>query len=254
MSNTRPIFGFHAVTSRLRQNPDSIKEIFIDANRRDHRARELTKLAEFKGIRLIPCDQDRLDKITGNKRHQGITAIIDTTQGYLSIEDVLETLSEPARILVLDGIQDPHNLGACLRVADAFNVHAVIAPKDRAAGLTAVVHKVACGAVDTVPFVPVTNLARTLRLLKQQGIWVIGTDSNAESDLNTLNLQGPIAWVFGAEGQGMRRLTRETCDQVTRIPMLGNVESLNVSVSAGICLFETYRQQLTTRVAVTAES
>lgn len=255
MSNTRPIFGFHAVTSRLRQNPDSIKEIFIDANRRDHRAREFTKLAEFRGIRMISCDQDRLDKITGNKRHQGITAIIDTTQGYLSIEDVLETLNEPARILVLDGIQDPHNLGACLRVADAFNVHAVIAPKDRAVGLTAVVHKVACGAVDTVPFVPVTNLARTMRLLKQQGIWVIGTDSNADCDLDTLNLQGgPIAWVFGAEGQGMRRLTRETCDQVIRIPMLGNVESLNVSVSAGICLFETYRQQLTTKPAVTAES
>ncbi len=254
MSNTRSIFGFHAVTSRLRQNPDSIKEIFIDANRRDQRAREFTKLAEFRNIRLILCDQERLDKITGNKRHQGITAIIDTTQGYLSIEDILTTLSEPARLLVLDGIQDPHNLGACLRVADAFDVHAVIAPKDRAVGLTAIVHKVACGAADTVPFIPVTNLARTMRTLKQQGIWVIGTDSNADSDLNTLNLHGPIAWVLGAEGQGMRRLTRETCDQVTRIPMLGIVESLNVSVSAGICLFETYRQQLTTKTAVTVEN
>lgn len=254
MSNTRPIFGFHAVTSRLRQNPDSIKEIFIDADRRDQRARELIKLVEFRNIRLISCDRERIDKITGNQRHQGITAIIDTTQGYLSIEDILATLSEPARFLVLDGIQDPHNLGACLRVADAFNVHAVIAPKDRAAGLTAVVHKVACGAADTVPFIPVTNLARTMRVLKQQGIWVIGTDSNADCDLNTLDLKGPIAWVLGAEGQGMRRLTRETCDQVTRIPMLGNVESLNVSVSAGICLFETYRQQLTTKPAVTVES
>lgn len=254
MSNTRPIFGFHAVTSRLRQNPDSIKEIFIDADRRDQRARELIKLAEFKDIRLISCDHKRLDKITGNKRHQGITAIVDTTRGYLSIEDVLETLSEPARLLVLDGVQDPHNLGACLRVADAFGVHAVIAPKDRAVGLTATVHKVASGAADTIPFIPVTNLARTIRTLKQRGIWVIGTDSNADCDLNTLNLHGPVAWVLGAEGQGMRRLTRENCDQITRIPMLGNVESLNVSVSAGICLFETYRQQLATISAATNES
>ncbi len=254
MSNTRPIFGFHAVTSRLRQNPDSIKEIYIDADRRDQRARELMKLAEFKGIRLIPCDHERLDKITGNQRHQGITAVIDTTRGYLSIEDVLETLSEPARLLVLDGIQDPHNLGACLRVADAFGVHAVIVPKDRAVGLTATVHKVASGAADTIPFIPVTNLARTIRTLKQRGIWVIGTDSNADCDLNTLNLHGPVAWVLGAEGQGMRRLTRENCDQITRIPMLGNVESLNVSVSAGICLFETYRQQLATIPAATNKS
>lgn len=243
MSNTRPIFGFHAVTSRLRQNADSIKEIFIDSDRRDHRARELIKLAEFKDIRLISCDHARLDKITGNTRHQGVAAIVDTTRGYLAVEDVLETLAEPARLLVLDGIQDPHNLGACLRVADAFGVHAVIAPKDRAVGLTAVVHKVASGAADTVPFIPVTNLARTMRSLKQQGIWVIGTDSEANCDLNTLNLDGPVAWVFGAEGQGMRRLTRETCDQIIRIPMLGNVASLNVSVSAGICLYETYRQQ-----------
>jgi 23S rRNA (guanosine2251-2'-O)-methyltransferase len=254
MSNTRPIFGFHAVTSRLRQNPDSIKEIYFDANRRDQRARELIKLAEFKNIRLISCDQERLDKITGNNRHQGVTAVVDTTRGYLSIEDVLETLSEPARLLMLDGIQDPHNLGACLRVADAFGVHAVIAPKDRAVGLTATVHKVASGAADTIPFIPVTNLARTIRTLKQRGIWVIGTDSSADCDLNTLNLHGPIAWVLGAEGQGMRRLTREICDQITRIPMLGNVESLNVSVSAGICLFETYRQQLATMPAATNES
>lgn len=246
MSNTRPIFGFHAVTSRLRQNPDSIKEIFIDSERRDQRARELIKLAEFKDIRLIFCDHERLDKITGSKRHQGVTAVVDTSRSYLSVEDVLETLSEPARLLVLDGIQDPHNLGACLRVADAFGVHAVIAPKDRAVGLTAVVHKVASGAADTIPFIPVTNLARTIRTLKQRNISVIGTDSDADCDLNTLDLRGPVAWVFGAEGQGMRRLTRETCDQITRIPMLGNIDSLNVSVSAGICLFETYRQQLAT--------
>ena len=253
MPRTRPIFGFHAVTSCLRQNSDSIKEIFIDGARRDQRARELIKLAEFKGIHLISCDNQRLDKITGNKRHQGVTAIIDTTMRYLSVEDILGTLTEPARFLVLDGIQDPHNLGACLRVADAFGVHAVIAPKDRAVGLTATVHKVASGAADTVPYIPVTNLARTLRALKQQGIWVIGTDNNADFDLYSFKINGPIAWVIGAEGQGMRRLTREYCDQVICIPMSGVVESLNVSVSAGICLFETCRQQMV-RMHVSADN
>ncbi len=246
MSNTRLIFGFHAVISRLRQNPDSVKEIFLDANRRDQRARDLIKLTESENIRLISCDNARLDNMAGSRRHQGVTANIDATRHHVDIDDVLETLDEPARILVLDGIQDPHNLGACLRVADAFGVHAVIAPKDRAVGLTAAVHKVASGAADTVPFIPVTNLARTLRELKQHGIWVIGTDADADTaqDLNRLSLSGPVAWVLGAEGEGMRRLTRETCDQLTRIPMLGTVESLNVSVSAGICLFETQRQQL----------
>ncbi|MDP1559268.1 MAG: 23S rRNA (guanosine(2251)-2'-O)-methyltransferase RlmB [Nitrosomonas sp.] len=244
MSNFRLIFGFHAINSRLRQNPDSIKELFIDANRRDQRARDLIKLAEAEKVRVIACDNSRLDSMVGNRRHQGITANIDSTRQHVTIDDVLDTLSEPARLLVLDGIQDPHNLGACLRVADAFGVHAVIAPKDRAVGLTAAVHKVASGAADTVPFIPVTNLVRTLRDLKQRGIWVIGTAADAEQELNTLNLSGPVAWVLGAEAEGMRRLTRETCDQLTCIPMLGSVESLNVSVTAGICLFETHRQQL----------
>lgn len=256
MSNTRLIFGFHAVTSRLRQNPDSVKEIFLDASRRDQRARDLIKLAESESIRLIACDNVRLDSMVGSRRHQGVTANIDVTRHHVSIEDVLETLNKPARLLVLDGIQDPHNLGACLRVADAFGVHAVIAPKDRAVGLTAAVHKVASGAADTVPFIPVTNLARTLRELKQHGIWIIGTDADADTaqDLNTLSLSGPIAWVLGAEGEGMRRLTRETCDHLTRIPMLGTVESLNVSVSAGICLFETHRQQLLAQSTATTHA
>lgn len=244
MSNSRFIFGFHAVISRLRQNPDSIKEIFIDANRRDQRARDLIKLIEAQGVRLIVCDNARLDSMAGNKRHQGVTANIDVTRSYVDIEDVLETLTEPARLLVLDGVQDPHNLGACLRVADAFGVHAVIVPKDRAVGLTATVHKVASGAADTVPVIPVTNLARTLRALKKQGIWLVGTTADADSSLDAVKLPCPIAWVLGAEGEGLRRLTQETCDQLIRIPMLGSVESLNVSVSAGICLFETYRQQL----------
>lgn len=243
MSNIRLIFGFHAVTSRLRQNPDSIKEVFLDATRRDQRARDLAKMAETQGIRLILCDSVRLASMAGGARHQGVAANIDATRSHVDIEDVLDTLTEPALLLVLDGVQDPHNLGACLRVADAFGVHAVIAPKDRAVGLNATVHKVASGAADTVPYVAVTNLARTLRKLKQHGVWIIGTAADANSSLGAVKLDGPIVWVLGAEGEGMRRLTREICDQLVAIPMLGSVESLNVSVSAGICLFETRRQR-----------
>ncbi len=247
MSNIRLIFGFHAVTSRLRQNPDSIKEIFIDSARHDQRVHDLLKLAETQEIRLISCDSTRLTSMAGSRRHQGVTAYIDTTHVYVDIDDILDTLTEPARLLVLDGIQDPHNLGACLRVASAFGVHAVIAPKDRAVGLTATVHKVSSGATDTVPYIVVTNLARTLRQLKQRDIWIIGTAADADNNLNTIKLSGSVAWVLGAEEKGMRRLTRETCDLLTRIPMLGDIESLNVSVSAGICLFETCRQQLSAK-------
>jgi 23S rRNA (guanosine2251-2'-O)-methyltransferase len=161
----------------------------------------------------------------------------------VDIDDVLDTLTEPALLLVLDGIQDPHNLGACLRVADAFGVHAVVAPKDRAVGLTAAVHKVASGAVDNVPYISVTNLARTLRGLKEREVTILGTAADADTQLGALKLDGPVAWVLGSEEKGMRRLTRENCDQLVSIPMLGSVESLNVSVSAGICLFETRRQR-----------
>jgi len=243
MSNIRLIFGFHAITSRLRQNPHSIKEVFLDSTRRDQRARDLIKLSETQKVRLILCDEARLDAMFSNTRHQGVAANIDTTCSYIDIEDVLETLTEPALFLILDGVQDPHNLGACLRVADAFGVHAVIAPKNRAVGLTATVHKVASGAADSVPYISVTNLARTLRKLKQHGVWIIGTAAEANSDLQFTKIDGPVAWVLGAEGEGIRRLTREICDQLISIPMLGSVESLNVSVSAGICLFETYRQR-----------
>lgn len=243
MSNIRLIFGFHAIVSRLRQNPDSIKEIFFDTARRDERARDLTRLAESQGVRLISCDNTRLTAMAGSARHQGVAANIDASRSHVNIEDVLDTLTEPALLLVLDGIHDPHNLGACLRVADAFGVHAVIAPKDRAVGLTATVHKVASGAVDAVPYISVTNLARTMRELKQRGISVIGAAADAAGDLNSTRLDGPIAWVLGGEGKGMRRLTRDTCDRLVSIPMLGCVESLNVSVSAGIFLFETRRQR-----------
>lgn len=244
MSSTRLIFGFHAVISCLRQNPDSIKEIFVDATRDDQRVRGFIKLAESRKIHLITCDGSRLTSMVGNDRHQGVVANIDITRSHVDIHDVLDTLTGPARLLVLDGIQDPHNLGACLRVADAFGVHAVVAPKDRAVGLTATVYKVSSGAADTVPFIAVTNLSRTLRQLKEQGIWIIGTAENADDDLMSFQITGPVAWVFGSEEKGLRRLTREACDQLVRIPMLGSVGSLNVAVSAGICLFETHRQSV----------
>jgi 23S rRNA (guanosine2251-2'-O)-methyltransferase len=243
MSATRLIFGFHAVTSRIRQNPDSIKEIFFDEGRDDQRIRSLISIAEARKVALIACDADRLNRMAGSRRHQGVAAMIDSFSTYVSVDDVLDTLNEPALLLVLDGIQDPHNLGACLRVADAFGVHAVIAPKDRAVGLTAAVHKVASGAADAVPYIVVTNLVRTLRALKERNIWIFGTADDAEHDLSDFRVEGPAAWVLGSEEKGMRRLTRETCDQLVRIPMQGSVESLNVSVSAGICLFETYRQR-----------
>lgn len=243
MSDTRIIYGFHSVTSRLRQSPESVKELYVDAAREDRRAQDLVKTAESRGTHIMRVDEKRLDGMTHHARHQGVAARIEVAKLPAHVEDVLETLQEPALLLILDGITDPHNLGACLRVADAMGVHAVIAPKDRAAGITAAVSKVASGAAETVPYIAVTNLARAMRELKEQGVWMLGADERAEQGLYATRLNGPLAWVLGAEGEGMRRLTREHCDELVRIPMLGTVESLNVSVSAGICLAETRRQR-----------
>jgi 23S rRNA (guanosine2251-2'-O)-methyltransferase len=246
MPETRIIYGFHAVTSRLRQNSGSVKELYVDAAREDRRAQELIKMAEDRGTRVMRVDEKRLDGMTHHARHQGVAARIEAAALPAHIDEVLEALTEPALILILDGVTDPHNLGACLRVADALGVHAVIAPKDRAAGINATVSKVASGAAETVPYLAVTNLARSMRELKEQGIWIVGADERADNDLYSVKLQGPLAWVLGAEGEGMRRLTREQCDELVRIPMLGTVESLNVSVSAGICLAEARRQRRST--------
>ena len=243
MGETRIIYGFHAVTSRLRQSAASVKELYLDAARDDKRAQELVKTAEARGARVMRVDDKRLDGMTHHARHQGVAARIEVARLPAHIGDVLESLHEPALLLILDGVTDPHNLGACLRVADAMGVHAVIAPKDRAVGINATVSKVASGAAETVPYIAVTNLARTMRELKDQGVWTLGADERAEQDLYAAKLVGPLAWVLGAEGEGMRRLTREHCDELVRIPMLGSVESLNVSVSAGICLSETRRQR-----------
>jgi 23S rRNA (guanosine2251-2'-O)-methyltransferase len=246
MSDARILFGFHAVLSRLRQHGASVQEILIDRDRMDARMKDLLKMAEAAGVRTMEVERSRLDGMAGmNGRHQGVIArVVDTPIPYKDIHDILESdLTEPPFFLILDGVEDPHNLGACLRVADAMGVHAVIAPKDRAAGLNATVRKVACGAAETVPFIAVTNLARTIRELKEAGVFVIGTTMDAPSTLLNTKLDGPIAIVLGAEGDGIRRLTAETCDALMTIPMYGSVESLNVSVASGICLYEARRQR-----------
>jgi len=243
MSETRLIHGFHAVTAKLRHAPDDVREIYVAEGRQDGRARDLLKLAESAGVRVMPMEASRLDGLAGGGRHQGVVARVAAAPKHLTLDDILDTLAEPALLLVLDGVQDPHNLGACLRVADAAGAHAVVAPRDRACGLNATAIKVASGAADTVPYITVTNLARSLREMQEREVWVLGAAGEADRDIYAVEQKGAVAWVLGAEGAGLRRLTRETCDELARIPMLGTVESLNVSVAAGICLFEARRQR-----------
>lgn len=242
-TSSRLIYGFHAVLAKLRQDPEGIFEIFTDAQRNDARARDLLRQAEQLGARIIPSEGERLDRMVGTRRHQGVVARVDGRRKELKLPDVLDGLTEPALLLVLDGIQDPHNLGACLRVADAAGAHAVIAPKDKAVGLNATAIKVASGAADTVPYITVTNLARALREMQEAGVWILGAAGEVEKSIYTVDQKGPVAWVLGAEGDGLRRLTRETCDELISIPMYGTVESLNVSVASGLCLFEARRQR-----------
>ena len=243
MTQRTLIHGFHAVLSRLRNYPQSIQVIYLDAGRHDKRAGDIRRYAEEKGVKLVASEASRIDEMAHGKS-QGVVAFVDPVQLAKHLDDVLEDLTEPALLLVLDGVTDPHNLGACLRSADAFGAHAVIAPKDRAAGLGAVAIKAASGAADSVPYLPVTNLARTLRELKDRGILIIGTDQDGGLAVAEADFSGPAALVLGAEGTGMRRLTREHCDVLVRIPMFGQVESLNVSVSAGVCLYEARRQRM----------
>ncbi|MGE5129651.1 MAG: 23S rRNA (guanosine(2251)-2'-O)-methyltransferase RlmB [Sphingomonadaceae bacterium] len=239
----RVVFGFHAVLARLRADPGSVIEVFVDEARNDARARDLAAAAERASVRLLRVPAKRLDGFYGGARHQGVVARIEPQSGAASLDELLEQLAEPALLLVLDGVTDPHNLGACLRVANAAGAHAVIAPKDRAAGVSAVVSKVASGAAELTPYYMVTNLARTLEELKERNIWVVGADAAAKDELYRADLPRAIAWVLGAEGAGMRRLTRERCDTLVRIPMRGAVESLNVSVAAGIVLYESLRRR-----------
>ena len=200
--------------------------------------------AELQAVKVVAVDAKRLEGMAGGgTRHQGVVARVSGQSRHVTLDDVLDTLEEPPLLLVLDGIQDPHNLGACLRVADAVGAHAVIAPKDRAVGLTQTAIKVASGAAETVPYIAVTNLARTLRELKERDICVIGTAADAPHELYAAEWPQATAWVLGAEGDGMRRLTRETCDQLVSIPLFGSVSSLNVSVAAGVCLYEARRRR-----------
>ncbi|PPE70720.1 23S rRNA (guanosine(2251)-2'-O)-methyltransferase RlmB [Caldimonas thermodepolymerans] len=237
------LFGFHAVTVRLKTAPQSIHEIYVDASRRDQRMRQFVARAQEAGVRLIDSDDERLHKLCGTHRHQGVVAKVSPLEQARSLDDLLDGLNEAPLLLVLDGVTDPHNLGACLRVADGAGAHAVIAPKDHAAGINATVAKVASGAAETVPYFMVTNLARTLNELKERNIWVIGTSDDAPKTLYEVDLKGPVALVLGAEGAGMRQLTRKTCDELVSLPMRGAVESLNVSVASGICLYEAVRQR-----------
>ena len=240
---TRLIYGFHAVSAKLRHAPDSVLEIYLSGDRKDARVKKFIAQAEAAGARILQSDGDKLDGMVGTRRHQGVVAKVDATRRDIKLADVLDSLDESALILVLDGVQDPHNLGACLRVADGAGAHAVIAPKDHAVGINATVAKVASGAAETVPYFMVTNLARTLGELKERGIWVIGTSDDAPRTLYQADLKGPCALVLGAEGPGMRQLTRKTCDLLVRIPMRGAVESLNVSVASAVCLYEARRQR-----------
>ena len=241
--STKVLFGFHAVTVRLKTAPASIAEIHVDATRRDARMRQFVERAREAGARLIDSDDARLTQLAGTTRHQGVVARVSALKAQHSLDEVLDGVSGAPLVLVLDGVTDPHNLGACLRVADGAGAHAVIAPKDHAVGLNATVAKVASGAAETVPYLMVTNLARTLNELKERDLRVIGTSDDAAATVFEADLRGPVALVLGAEGAGLRQLTRRTCDELVRIPMAGAVESLNVSVAAGVCLYEALRQR-----------
>src|SRR5450830_168193 len=240
---SKMIFGFHAVTSRIRHEASSVEEIYVDAERNDRRMQDLLSAAKAAGVRIIHADDQRLSNIVGTRRHQGVVAKAGELSLARNLDELLDAIDGPPLLLVLDGITDPHNLGACLRVADGVGAHAVIVPKDRAVGLNATAAKVASGAAETVPYITVTNLARTLRELKERDIWLIGTSDDADKGLYEADFTGPTALVMGSEGEGMRRLTRETCDLLVSIPMFGSVESLNVSVASGVCLYEARRQR-----------
>jgi 23S rRNA (guanosine2251-2'-O)-methyltransferase len=239
------LYGLHAVGAALTHDPRSVLEMWVQAGRRDERLERLLEAAAGAGVSVRQVARQELDRMAGGARHQGVIAqarsmpVLD--EGDL--EALLDRLTAPPFLIVLDGVQDPHNLGACLRTADAAGAHAVIVPRDRAVGLTATVRKVASGAAETVPFVQVTNLARCLRELRERGIWLVGAAGEAETELYAADLRGPLALVLGAEEKGLRRLTREHCDVLVRIPMHGSVASLNVSVATGILLFEAVRQR-----------
>jgi len=239
------VYGLHAVRALLERRPKAVRRVILQSGRNDKRTQELTELARLAGVAVETRPGAELDALAGGGVHQGAAARVEPA-APLDEDELLIRLDGKARpplVLVLDGVTDPHNLGACIRTADAVGADAVVVPRDRAVGLTPVVRKVAAGATETVAFSQVTNLARFMRGLKDAGLWIVGTDGSAEALHYSADLKGPLAVVLGAEGGGMRRLTREHCDHVVRLPMLGAVESLNVSVATGVILYEALRQR-----------
>ena len=243
----RVLAGFHAVGARLRHAPASIETIYVDERRRDGRMVDLQQRAKSLGVRVALIDAERLRGLAGEAPHQGVVALAAELEQAISLDDVLNRIDANTLLLLLDGVTDPRNLGACLRVADAAGVSAVIVPRDRSAGLTPSALKAAAGAAETVPLIAVTNLARAMDDLRDVDVRMVGAAGEAKQSIYELDLTGPLAWALGAEDSGLRRLTRERCDVLAHIPLAGHVESLNVSVATGICLFESKRQRSMSR-------
>ncbi|TQV67262.1 23S rRNA (guanosine(2251)-2'-O)-methyltransferase RlmB [Exilibacterium tricleocarpae] len=245
MANLETLYGLHAVQALLKSAPQRARELWVLRGRRDQRLAKILQLAESHGIPQKVVSRRELDAAAADGNHQGVALRAEVGQLF-DERYLLALLEEPARppfLLVLDGVTDPHNLGACLRSAEAAGVDAVVVPKDNSAGINATVRKVACGAAEVLPLIPVTNLSRTLKALQARSLWVMGAAGEASRSIFETDLKGPLALVLGAEGKGLRRLTRELCDGLVNIPMAGTVSSLNVSVATGICLFEAVRQR-----------
>lgn len=235
------VYGFHSVSSRLKRGGEGIRDLYVASGRDDARVRDLLRLADAAGVRAVLVDMARIDRMCPQRRHQGVLMFVEAAPQVTDLDDLLDKVPEPM-LLLLDGVTDPRNLGACLRVADGAGVHAVVAPKDHACPLTEAAIQTASGAAESVPYVMVTNLARTIDALQERAVTVLGTADGAERTLYEAELPAAVAWVLGAEGVGLRRLTRERCDALVSIPMRGEVSSLNVSVAAGIVLYETVRR------------
>lgn len=245
MAERNLVHGVHAVRWLLKRHPERVRGLWIHTGRSDARVAEILELARAAGITVQRAETTALDRLSDDGVHQGLVADVAPARAWSEAELMafLETIEGPPLLVLLDGVQDPHNLGACLRTADACGVHAVVVPRDRAAGLSPAVRKVAAGAAETVPLAAVTNLARTMRTLKEHDIWLVGTAADAAQSTHEAKLTGPLGVVMGSEGEGLRRLTRESCDFLVRLPMAGAVESLNVSVATGMVLYEVLRQR-----------
>lgn len=245
MKDLASVAGIHSVRAALKFGAEGVAELWLERTRRDRRLADVADLARQGGVKVRQVDRAELDGAAEGANHQGVLAWVrvPAARAEQDLTALLDQLQTPPFLLLLDEVQDPHNLGACLRTAEAAGVQAVIAPRDNAVGLTPVVCKVASGAAETLPYIQVTNLARVMDALKERGIWLIGTAGEATADLYQADLRGPLGLVLGSESSGLRRLTRERCDALVRLPMLGQVESLNVSVAAGVCLYEALRQR-----------